>query len=155
MLQIEKENFIKICNESSTMRKASIQLGIHFNTFKKYALLFGCYNPNQSGLGIKKNSNADRLIPLSEILEGKHPQYQTYKLKHRLFKEKIKENTCEQCGISDWNNKNLECELDHVDGNSSNHILSNLKILCPNCHSQTSTFRSKNKRRCSPTGRGN
>jgi hypothetical protein len=37
------------------------------------------------------------------------------------------------------------CELDHIDGNSNNHLLTNLRILCPNCHSQTSTFRFKKR----------
>ena len=67
-----------------------------------------------------------------------------FKLKKRLYDAKIKFNICEICGISDWNDKPLECELDHIDGNSSNHKLENLRILCPNCHSQTTTFRAKN-----------
>lgn len=49
MIKINKEDFIKICNNSLTMAEASRKLKMHFNTFKKYALLFGCYNTNQSG----------------------------------------------------------------------------------------------------------
>ena len=124
------------------MREASIKLDIHFNTFKRIALKLGCYSTNIGGRGgtkPKRNST-----PLGEILEGKHPTYQTYKLKLRLISEGIKINACEVCGISEWNGISLNCELDHVDGNSSNHKLENLKILCPNCHSQTPTFRSRN-----------
>lgn len=40
--------------------------------------------------------------------------------------------------------KKINCELDHIDGNRTNHLLENLRILCPNCHSQTNTFRGKN-----------
>ena len=55
MKTIDKDLFIKICNEEPTMAKAASKLNLHFNTFKKYALKFECYSPNQSGKGIKKN----------------------------------------------------------------------------------------------------
>lgn len=84
-------------------------------------------------------------IPINEILEGIHPYYQTLKLKKRLIKEGIKKNECEICGISDWNGKPLSMQLDHIDGNSHNHKLENLRMICPNCHSQTETYCGKNK----------
>lgn len=56
-------------------------------------------------------------------------------------------NTCQECG---WNkrhpidNKPL-VEIDHIDGDASNCKEENLRVLCPNCHSMTSTFRARNK----------
>ena len=138
------QEFISITKSCSSMAEASSKIGIHFNTFKRRAIKLGCYEPNQGGKGTEKKWMKTRSIALEEILEGKHPQYQTYKLKHKLFNEGIKSNKCEECGIDSWNGKSIECELDHIDGNSSNHVLSNLRILCPNCHSQTDTFRAKN-----------
>jgi 5-methylcytosine-specific restriction endonuclease McrA len=85
-------------------------------------------------------------IPISEILEGKHPYYQTLKLKKRLIKEGIKKNECEICKISEWNGKSLSMQLDHIDGDSHNHKLENLRMTCPNCHSQTETYCGKNKK---------
>jgi len=41
----------------------------------------------------------------------------------------------------------IPLELDHIDGNHQNNALDNLRLLCPNCHSLTPTFRGKNKRR--------
>jgi 5-methylcytosine-specific restriction endonuclease McrA len=61
-----------------------------------------------------------------------------------LVKACIKENKCEICGISEWNGKPIQMELHHIDGDRTNHKLSNLMMLCPNCHSQTETFRAKN-----------
>ena len=84
-------------------------------------------------------------IPTNEILEGKHPYYQTLKLKKRLVKEGIKENKCEDCGIDSWYGKPISIQLDHIDGNSHNHKLDNLRMRCPNCHSQTPTYSGKNK----------
>ena len=84
-------------------------------------------------------------IPIIEILEGKHPYYQTLKLKKRLIKEGIKENKCDICEITEWNGKTISMQLDHIDGNSHNHKLENLRMTCPNCHSQTETYCGKNK----------
>jgi 5-methylcytosine-specific restriction endonuclease McrA len=52
---------------------------------------------------------------------------------------------CWKCGITDWNNIPIVFELEHIDGNSSNNSLENLSILCPNCHSQTPTYKNRNK----------
>ena len=54
-------------------------------------------------------------------------------------------NACSECGIKEWNNKSITLELEHKDGNSDNNRPENLCLLCPNCHSQTPTYRAKNK----------
>ena len=84
-------------------------------------------------------------IDLIEILDGKHPTYQTLKLKNRLLKENILENKCSICGIDEWQGKQISLQLDHIDGDNHNHRLENLRLVCPNCHSQTDTYCGKNK----------
>lgn len=143
--KIDKENFIKICNESGSMAEASVKLGLHFNTFKRYAIMFDCYNPNPSGKGLKKKKISK--IETYDILRGKYPEYQTYKLKLRLLREGYFEDKCSLCG---WSKKLpgqefSPCELHHKDGNPHNHLLSNLELLCPNCHSVTEDYRSRNR----------
>jgi 5-methylcytosine-specific restriction endonuclease McrA len=69
----------------------------------------------------------------------------SHKLKLKLFRDLFKEEKCEICGIKEWMGKKAPLELDHIDGNHYNNELSNLRILCPNCHSQTDTNSGKNK----------
>lgn len=52
---------------------------------------------------------------------------------------------CTGCGISEWLGKPLTLELEHIDGNSENSELNNLTLLCPNCHSQTATYKGANR----------
>ena len=135
------EYFINVCEKSESMAKAAVILNLHFNTFKRRAVKLGVYKPNPAGIGINKQMPS---ISLDEILKGDHPHYQTFKLKKRLLKEGVKENKCEVCNIDSWNGKSLNCELDHIDGNRTNHKIENLRMICPNCHSQTDTYRAKN-----------
>jgi len=57
----------------------------------------------------------------------------------------LRGNACEVCGISIHNNKPLKLECDHIDGDHTNNKIENLRLICPNCHSQTDTYKNKNK----------
>jgi 5-methylcytosine-specific restriction endonuclease McrA len=69
----------------------------------------------------------------------------SHKLKLKLFRDGLKEKKCECCGIEEWNGLPAPLELDHVDGDHYNNELSNLRILCPNCHAQTDSHSGKNR----------
>ena len=56
MKKIDKEYFIKVVNESLTMRQACITLNMQFSTFKRWAEKFNCYKPNQGAKGLKKSN---------------------------------------------------------------------------------------------------
>lgn len=61
--------------------------------------------------------------------------------KKRLIKEGILKNNCYLCGLEPiWNGKKLVLQLDHINGDNRDHRALNLRLLCPNCHSQTLTF---------------
>ena len=71
----------------------------------------------------------------------------SFRLKQRLLSENLMAAVCLDCGGADWLGKPMPLELDHIDGNSDNNQLDNLRLLCPNCHSFTSTYRGKNQKR--------
>jgi hypothetical protein len=51
---------------------------------------------------------------------------------------------CSECGIDKWNGKKIVLELEHKSGNWEDNSLENVCLLCPNCHSQTNTYKNKN-----------
>lgn len=81
---------------------------------------------------------------LDEIISKPGIPYPSNKLKQKLIQAGYKENKCEICGITEWMGKPISLQLHHNDGDRNNNQLSNLRILCPNCHSQTDTFAGKN-----------
>ena len=67
-----------------------------------------------------------------------------YNIKQRLIAAGIKANRCEDCGIGEWRGSALSLSLHHVNGDRHDNRLENLRLLCPNCHSQTPNFGSRN-----------
>jgi hypothetical protein len=95
--------------------------------------------------GIKTGPNSKLARPLSTILID-NSVYGSSKLRERLIKENLIKNECVECGQKPlWNGKLLVLQLDHINGNRNDNRLENLRILCPNCHTQTSTHSGKNK----------
>lgn len=81
--------------------------------------------------------------PLPELLaRGKSRQ----NIKQRLIRAGILENRCQECGLSEWRGKRLSVQIDHINGIRNDNRLENLRMLCPNCHSQTETFAGYNKK---------
>ncbi len=140
---ISDEQIIDAAGSFPTMKKAAESLSLDFKAFMRRAKKLGVYKPNQGGKGVAAEEN-EVPVKMEDILTGNH-KMKTSNLKARLFSLGLKENKCEECGIDSWNNKPITLELEHKDGNHFNNELSNLQILCPNCHSQTSTFKGRNK----------
>jgi len=63
-----------------------------------------------------------------------------------IKKNNLLEYKCSKCKIVEWQNMPLVLQLDHINGNRKDTRLENLRWMCPNCHSQTETFCSKNRK---------
>jgi 5-methylcytosine-specific restriction endonuclease McrA len=68
-------------------------------------------------------------------------------VKGRLLRAGLLSNRCGACGITEWRGLQLTMHLDHINGVKDDNRLTNLRMLCPNCHSQTETYSGKNIRR--------
>jgi len=63
---------------------------------------------------------------------------------HKGFLIQERGHKCEECGLTEWLNKPITLELEHIDGDNRNNVKDNLKLLCPNCHSYTDTWKGRN-----------
>jgi len=71
--------------------------------------------------------------------------YPTHHLLEIILREGYRERRCESCGLAEWLGKPIAIEVDHANGVSNDHRLPNLRLLCPNCHAQTPTWRGRGK----------
>lgn len=76
------------------------------------------------------------LHSIKAILEGKHPGYNRYRLKERLLRSGEFEEKCDCCGfeerrITDYT---VPLLLDHLNGDRTDHVRENLRMLCFNCY---------------------
>ena len=103
----------------------------------------GCIDTSM--VSMRSKSNEIRKEKARERFESGQSNHMSNCAIKRILKDHYNRgNCCEQCGINEWNGKQLSFELDHKDGNNYNNSLDNLRFLCPNCHSQTETFRGRN-----------
>ena len=96
---------------------------------------------------IKKN----RKLDIKKLINGDVKYDNPYNgsinnhIKKYLLDNNLLNKKCDICEIEKWMNKNIIFDLDHIDGDRNNNIFSNLRLLCPNCHSQTETYKNKKR----------
>ena len=78
-----------------------------------------------------------------ELIKENPNDFSSRNLKKLLLEEKG--HQCEICTLSKWMEKDIEIELDHIDGNHRNNHFDNLRLICPNCHAQTPTYKGRNR----------
>ena len=155
---IPSEEFQNLLNTSKSIVDILIKVGLDpyngnhktinhrireegFNTIK-----FEENRKNNNNIHIK-NLNKNNIILLDDILK-ENSTYSTNNLKKRLIGNNLLKKECLECGITDtWNNNPISLQLDHINGINNDNRLENLRILCPNCHSQTETFSGKHRKK--------
>lgn len=125
-------------NYSDTLRYLGVPIaGNNITTLKRKIEKFNIDVSHFTGRNYVLNN--DKYIPYDEY-KNNEKKIKTYLLKKKLFKEGLKEEKCEICGIKEWMGKQIVFQIHHKDGDNKNNALDNLMILCPNCHSQTENF---------------
>lgn len=122
------------------------EAGGNYRQISKFIGEFGIDNSHFTGRLWSKGRKLEGKprIPIEAILT-KDSNYQSYKLKRRLFVLGLKEKKCEQCGwaVAAYDGR-IPLEIHHVNGDSKDNRIDNLEILCPNCHSLRPNYRGKN-----------
>lgn len=116
----------------SQIRQRMIDLNIHYTEFKGKSPM---YEKNT----LKKIS--------SEKLLRKNCKHARHTLRNHVIQNDLLSYRCAICGITEWNGKTISLELDHINGINNDNRLENLRFLCPNCHSQTTTYGSRNQQK--------
>ena len=128
-----KSEILQWIEEKQTKAYMCSCLNCKNETLNKYLKLMNIeYKGQKSKKGQYKGGTEYK--PALYYIENNIP-LASHKLKLKLFRDGLKEEKCEICGISIWQGKQIPLELHHIDCNHYNNTLSNLQILCPNCHS--------------------
>lgn len=137
---------VKKCLQYLGLRSA----GGNYKQFYNWCNKHGIVPPKGDNIAALKNSIRNRQKSLTQILR-RESDYSRSELKRRLIQEGLLKNECYECGcLPEWNGKPLSLQIDHINGVGNDNRLENLRILCPNCHTQTNTFAGRNLKQNKP-----
>jgi 5-methylcytosine-specific restriction endonuclease McrA len=149
VLSCSNQEIVEAVAGSRSMAQVVARLGIkpggNQTRLRKRIEELGVDTSHLLGVAWRRGSTAPVVpaLPLQRVLVAGRPTA-TNKLKLRLLRNGLKERRCESCGRDQWCGAPIPLELDHINGRREDNRLSNLRLLCPNCHAQTPTYRGKN-----------
>lgn len=144
-----KEQLEEAIKNSFSIRQVKEKLGMNvdaggsYSTLYKYIKKYNLDTSHFTGQLWSKGKQVKLKTPTEKYLSNEQ-KVNTFALKKRLFRDNLFERKCYNCNLSEWQGKPIPTDLHHIDGNKHNNNLSNLTILCPNCHAQTDNYCSKN-----------
>jgi hypothetical protein len=143
------EEIVKAVKESRSLSQALKTLGVrpggNQSRLRERIQRLGIDTSHMVGQGWRRGSRAPlvRRVPIEQYLTP-NKLIKTSVLRQRLLEDGLKERRCEGCSLETWEGRPIPLELDHINGRRHDNRLENLRVLCPNCHAQTSTYRGRN-----------
>lgn len=150
--ELTDEQFVSMLKNSTTISEVLFKLGYSvkgnswgYSQVKQRMtdlnLDFSIFKGKNS---IYKNTAVKTITP--EMLFKNNCKHNRNVLRRYIIKNRLIPYKCSICGLTTWNNKTISLELDHINGMNNDNRLENLRFLCPNCHSQTTTYGSRNNK---------
>lgn len=149
--KLSDEQFVELLKKSSTISEVLFKLGYTikgnswgYSQVKRRMddlnLDYSIFKGKSAVIKTAKLNNVKKEDILKENCRHQRTVLRRYVIKNNLIPYK-----CAICGCTKWQGKTLSLELDHINGVNNDNRLENLRFLCPNCHSQTSTYGSRNQ----------
>ena len=149
--KLSDEQFVELLKKSSTISEVLFKLGYTvkgnswgYSQVKRRMddlnLDYSIFKGKSAVIKKGKLNNVKKEDILKENCKHQRTVLRRYIIKNNLIPYK-----CAICGCTEWQGKTLSLEIDHINGINNDNRLENLRFLCPNCHSQTSTYGSRNQ----------
>lgn len=149
--KLSDEQFVELLKKSSTISEVLFKLGYTvkgnswgYSQVKRRMddlnLDYSIFKGKSAVIKTGRLNNVKKKDILKENCKHQRTVLRRYVIKNNLIPYK-----CAICGCTEWQGKTLSLELDHINGINNDNRLENLRFLCPNCHSQTSTYGSRNQ----------
>ena len=148
------QDMLGAIQSSTSIRETIIKLGLvpaggNYVTVKNFISDNQVNTDHFKGQGHNRGTSrgngysGNSATPLQEILV-KGCRYKSSLLRQRLIDEGVFNPICTSCKLDTWLDEPIPLELDHINGDCEDQRLANLRLLCPNCHAKTPTYRGKN-----------
>ena len=151
--ELTDEQFVELIKNSSNIAEVLFKLGYTvkgnswgYSQVKRRMLDLNVDKKDFKGKSALLTGITQKEISPDKLLKENCKHTRTV-LRRCIIKNKLLPYCCAMCGISKWNEKTLSLELDHINGINNDNRLENLRFLCPNCHSQTCTYGSRNQQK--------
>lgn len=159
-MEISKEKLQHLIDSCDTLKAVLESIGLSPTLRNNYSMLHrkldeygidltGIRRRSRQYLGSlskgRRKSNYGPRVPVEEYLSNRRST-NSHDLKVRLLKEGIFTRRCKMCSQDSWMGQPIPLELDHINGDSQDNSLENIRLLCPNCHALTPNYKIRNSK---------